>query len=119
MKRKLNVNDLVFSTPKQLITAPAILLPASTTLLKKTRFTYRAEKKKEVLNILSHCITKESLDLGVLEIERLCPAFNGLTTRKIEMWRVNEGRIANKRGPKVAKEFEQDVQKMPIEENKR
>jgi len=62
-----------------------------------------------VLKILSHCENKTTLDLGVMEIERLCPKFNGLTTKKIEMWRVNEGKLINKRGPKVIHEFEQDI----------
>ena len=50
----------------------------------------QSEDKNEVLKILSHCESKDTLELGVKEIERLCPKLNGLTTRKIEMWRVNE-----------------------------
>jgi len=45
----------------------------------------QSEDKNEVLKILSHCESKDTLELGVKEIERLCPKLNGLTTRKIEM----------------------------------
>jgi len=71
----------------------AILLPDATNILKKKRISFKAEEKNEVLKILSHCDSSATLDLGVMEIERLYPKFNGLTTRKIEMmWRLNEGK---------------------------
>jgi len=86
-KRKLKEVDMLLTPPTQ---QPTILLPGVPNILKKKRLTFKSEDKNEVLKILSHCESKDTLELGAKEIERLCPKLNGLTTRKIEMWRVNE-----------------------------